>query len=303
MKITYQYNIKKIYTTSADIISTSNKSHISLNQITDPYETYDVKNVSYKSFLDESNNLLSESISNQIKQLSDVIAKNIDEFEITLPDSVIESISKKFTDNIKSSFNSYINSLNDIPLDIKDYYNSTMSSQLDSIYIVTKNSIKTDYQNSIRKEFKNSLTPLLNNYSSITNSWVNRLSNILEYNIPHQRALIKDLLINQNIYNDCITNTTLSETINIPKYIYRVDWEKTGTDEYGNVGTASNSTNFTFGELVNKNLIGYDSLSEEDIISWISADNGNTVDELIIQEILQKRTDVEEDDQFPWNNL
>lgn len=79
-------------------------------------------------------------------------------------------------------------------------------------------------------------------------------------------------------------------------------WQKTGTDENGNEGTFSGATPFT-GDPTAVGYIPFESLTEDDVISWIQEVVVGSYEEHVngqIQKQIDQKINVVEEAALPW---
>jgi hypothetical protein len=88
--------------------------------------------------------------------------------------------------------------------------------------------------------------------------------------------------------------------------IYKVFWEKIGTDENGNIGKAQGSTLFNTDKVSYDEFVEYDNLTEELVLGWILDTISESYDKRLnkkisnrIEQIKNPSTKVSE---FPWSN-
>ncbi len=88
--------------------------------------------------------------------------------------------------------------------------------------------------------------------------------------------------------------------------IYKVFWEKIGTDENGNVGKAQGSTLFNADKLNYNEFVEYDNLTEELVLGWILDTITESYDKRLNRKILNRIEQIKNPStkvsEFPWSN-
>ena len=88
--------------------------------------------------------------------------------------------------------------------------------------------------------------------------------------------------------------------------IYKVFWEKIGTDENGNVGKAQGSTLFNADKLNYNEFVEYDNLTEELVLGWILDTITESYDKRLNKKILNRIEQIKNPStkvsEFPWSN-
>jgi hypothetical protein len=107
-------------------------------------------------------------------------------------------------------------------------------------------------------------------------------------------------------YNWKIKEIVKKDLSNKENVIYKVFWEKIGTDENGNVGKAQGSTLFNTDKVNYNEFVEYDNLTEELVLGWILDTISESYDKRLnkkisnrIEQIKNPSTKVSE---FPWSN-
>jgi hypothetical protein len=88
--------------------------------------------------------------------------------------------------------------------------------------------------------------------------------------------------------------------------VYKVFWEKIGTDEEGNVGSAHGSSLFNTDKVGYNEFVGYDNLTEELILGWILDTITESYDKRLNKKILNRIEQIKNPStkvsEFPWSN-
>ena len=88
--------------------------------------------------------------------------------------------------------------------------------------------------------------------------------------------------------------------------VYKVFWEKIGTDEEGNVGSAHGSSLFNTDKVGYNEFVGYDNLTEELVLEWILDTITESYDKRLNKKILnrieQTKNPSTKVSEFPWSN-
>ena len=94
--------------------------------------------------------------------------------------------------------------------------------------------------------------------------------------------------------------------MNVPNFITRVEWELVGTDELGNSAKVFGVSGFSAKDpKINKYPLAFDSITKEQIISWIDSETTSVVrkkfqQQQILNEIQAKRFGEKQADSLPW---
>jgi hypothetical protein len=88
--------------------------------------------------------------------------------------------------------------------------------------------------------------------------------------------------------------------------IYKVFWEKIGTDENGNIGKAQGSTLFNTDKVNYNEFVEYDNLTEELVLRWILDTITESYDKRLNKKILNRIEQIKNPStkvsEFPWSN-
>lgn len=183
--------------------------------------------------------------------------------------------------------NEFINSNPDfIPNAFENFKNNTIDIILNSIEDAnTKSNLSSQ------------LT--VNYYPYLQNSFKLFVLNVLDsFNSSENNILILSQLSQQDVNKE-------TSVVNVPKFISKIEWEKIGTDEFGNTGSVSYYTMFSpTSEKINTTSIQFEDITKEILCSWIeqSETNGKMkfFNEQIAQEIQAKRFNEQKIESLPW---
>ena len=88
--------------------------------------------------------------------------------------------------------------------------------------------------------------------------------------------------------------------------VYKVFWEKIGTDENGNVGSAHGSSLFNTDKIGYDGFVEYDNLTEELVLEWIldtiTESYDKRLNKKISNRIDQIKNPLTKVSEFPWSN-
>lgn len=94
--------------------------------------------------------------------------------------------------------------------------------------------------------------------------------------------------------------------VNKKNVICKVFWEKIGTDENGNTGSAHGSSLFNIDEIGYDGFVEYDNLTEELVLEWILGTIPESYDKRLNKKILNKIEQIKNPStkvsEFPWSN-
>jgi len=88
--------------------------------------------------------------------------------------------------------------------------------------------------------------------------------------------------------------------------IFKIFWEKIGTDEEGNVGKVQGSILFNIEKVDYNGFIEYENLTEELVLNWILLTISESYDKRLNKKILnrieQTKNPSTKVSEFPWSN-
>ena len=120
------------------------------------------------------------------------------------------------------------------------------------------------------------------------------------------QSLKKEIANSQYLLATSKEKTFPTTTVNVPNFITRVEWELVGTDELGNSAKVFGVSGFSAKDpKINKYPLAFDSITKEQIISWIDSETTSVVrkkfqQQQILNEIQAKRFGEKQADSLPW---
>jgi hypothetical protein len=174
----------------------------------------------------------------------------------------------------------------------------------------------TDFIPNAFENFKNNTLDIILNGIDDANTKSNLVKELDKNYYPHLKNSFKLFVLNTlSSFNTSLDNNILLlsqqdvnkeiSVVNVPKFISKIEWEKIGTDEFGNTGSVSSYTIFSpTSEKINTTSIQFEDITKDILCSWIeqSETTGkmNFSNGQIAQEIQAKRFNEQKIESLPW---